>query len=85
MIGLYGVGIHSTVLGNYLPRWPRGLRLGSAAFRLLGLRVRIPASAWMSVSCECCVRSSRVLCAGRSFVERSPSECDVSECDREAS
>ena len=26
-----------------------------AAARLLGLRVRIPPGAWMSVSCECCV------------------------------
>ena len=33
---------------------PRGLRRGSAAHRLLGLRVRIPPWAWMSVSCECC-------------------------------
>ena len=31
-------------------RCPRGLRRGSAADRLLGLRVRIPAGAWMFVS-----------------------------------
>jgi hypothetical protein len=35
--------------------WPHGLRRGSATARLLGLRVRIPTRAWMSVSCECCV------------------------------
>ena len=35
-------------------RWLRGLRLGPAAARLLGLRVRIPAGAWMFVSYECC-------------------------------
>jgi hypothetical protein len=29
---------------------------------LLGLRVRIPPGAWMSVSCECCVLSGRGLC-----------------------
>jgi hypothetical protein len=31
-------------------QWPRGLRRWSAAARLLGLRVRIPPSTWMSVS-----------------------------------
>jgi hypothetical protein len=45
-------------------QWPRGLRHGSAAARLLGLWVRIPAEAWMSVSCECRVLSGRVLCLG---------------------
>ena len=37
----------------YFPRrskWPRGLRRGSSAVRLLGLQVRIPPGAWMSVS-----------------------------------
>jgi hypothetical protein len=32
--------------------WPRSLERGSAARRLLGLRVRIPPGAWMPVSCE---------------------------------
>jgi hypothetical protein len=36
----------------------------SAAARLLGLWVRIPQVAWMSVSCECCVLSGRGLCDG---------------------
>ena len=36
-------------------QWPRGLRRGSAAARLLRLWVRIPPGAWMSVCCECCV------------------------------
>jgi hypothetical protein len=40
---------------------PRGLRRGSAAVRLLGLQVRIPPGAWMSV---CCVLSGRGLCDG---------------------
>ena len=44
--------------------WSRGLRHGSAATRLLRLRVRIPPGAWMSVSCECCVLSDRGLCGG---------------------
>ena len=34
---------------------PRGLRRGSAVAGLLGLWVRIPPGAWMSVCCECCV------------------------------
>jgi hypothetical protein len=46
------------------PEWPRGLRRGSAATRLLGLWVPIPPGAWMSVSCECCVLSGRGLCVG---------------------
>jgi hypothetical protein len=45
-------------------QWPRGLRRGSTAARLLGLWVRIPPGAWMSVSCECCVLSGRGLCDG---------------------
>ena len=35
--------------------WPSDQRRGSAADRWLGLRVRIPPGAWVSVSCECCV------------------------------
>jgi hypothetical protein len=45
-------------------QWPRGLRRGSAAARLLGLWVRIPPVTWMSVSCKCCVLSGRGLCDG---------------------
>jgi len=40
------------------------LRHGCAAARLLGLRVRIPPGARMSVSCDCCVLSGRGLCDG---------------------
>jgi hypothetical protein len=36
------------------------------------------------LSCECCVLSSRGPCAGL-VSPPSPTECDVSECDREAS
>jgi len=43
-------------------QWPRDLRNGSAASRLLGLWVRIPPGTWMSVCCECCVLSGRGLC-----------------------
>ena len=40
-------------------RWPRGLRRGSAAARLLRLWVRVPPGAWIYVSCECSVLSGR--------------------------
>jgi hypothetical protein len=42
-------------------QWPFGLRHRSAAAHLLGLRFRILPGAWISVSCECCVLSSRGL------------------------
>jgi len=42
--------------------WPRGLRHGSAAARLLRLWVRIQPGAWMSVCWERCVLSGRSLC-----------------------
>jgi hypothetical protein len=45
-------------------QWPHRLRRGSAAARLLGLCVRFPPGAWMSISCECCVLSDRGLCVG---------------------
>jgi hypothetical protein len=43
---------------------PHGLRRGSAAARLLELRVRIPPRAWMSVSCGGFVLSGRGLYFG---------------------
>jgi hypothetical protein len=42
--------------------WLCVLRCWSAAARLVGLRVRIPPGAWMSVSCECRMLSGRGLC-----------------------
>ena len=45
-------------------RCPHGLRRGSTAACLLGLRFRIPPGALMSVSCECRVLSGRSLCDG---------------------
>ena len=43
-------------------QWPRGLRCGAAAARLLRLWVRILPGAWIFVCCECCVLSGRGLC-----------------------
>ena len=48
---------------TYRSQWPRGLRHGSAAARLLELRVRIPRGAQMSlVNVVCC--AGRGLCVG---------------------
>ena len=55
--------------------WPRGLRRGSLASRLMGLRVRIPSRAWMSFSCEYFVLSGRGLCVGP--VTRPEESCRV--------
>ena len=68
------------VMWPYFSRsqWLRGLRRWSAAARLLALRVRMSL-----VSVVCC--QVEVSATGRSFVQRSPAECGVSECDREAS
>ena len=67
-------------------QWPRGLRRGSAAARLLRLWVRIPPGAWMFVCCECCVLSGRGLCNG--LITRSEESYRlwrVVVCDQETS
>jgi hypothetical protein len=62
-------------------QWPHGLKCGSAATQLLGLRVRVPYGAWMSVCCECCVLS-KVSATGRLLVEGIlPSVVCLIECD----
>ena len=45
----------------YQSQWPRVLRRGSTAARLLGLWVRIPPGALMSVCVECCLLLGRGL------------------------
>ena len=50
---------------------PRSLRRGSAAARLLGLRVRIPPGAWMSVVNVVCGKEG-VSATDRSLVQTSP-------------
>ena len=42
--------------------WPRGLRCGCAAARLLRLWVQIPLGAWKFFCCDWCVLSGRGLC-----------------------
>ena len=62
--------------------WPRVLRRGSAAACLLGLRFRIPTGAWIFslLNVVCC--QIGVSATGRSLVQRSPTDCGVSECDQ---
>ena len=62
----------------YRSQWPRGLRRGSAAARLIKVWVRIPSGSWIFVTCDCCVLWGRGFCV----VPRNSTECDVSECDR---
>ena len=66
-------------------RWPCGLKRGSVAAQFLGLRVRILCGhAYLSlVSVVFC--HVEVSASGWSFVQRSTTDCGVSECDREAS
>ena len=61
--------------GNW--RWPRGLKCRSAAALLLGLRVRNPSAAWMSVCCECCVLSEGSA-KSLSLVQGSSTACSAS-------
>jgi hypothetical protein len=51
---------------------------------LLGMWVRIPLGAWMSLISVVCCRVE-VSATGRSVLQRSPTECGASECDRAAS
>jgi hypothetical protein len=60
-------------------------RSGSAAARLLGLWGRIPPGALIFVPCKYCVLSDKVSASGWSLVQRSPTECGVSERDFESS
>ena len=72
---------------------PGGRAVQGVVLRPLRLWVRIPQAAWMFACCECCVMSDRgilgdlwlyVLATSWSLVQRSPTECGVSECDRGA-
>ena len=58
--------------------WPRGLMLRPTASRLLGLRVRIPPGAWVSVSCVCYLLSGTGLCIRPIPLPENPIDCGVS-------
>ena len=60
---------------------PRGLRRGTAAAQLLGLRFRIPPGAWMSGFCDFVCCQIEVSSSDRSLIQGNPTECGVSECD----
>jgi hypothetical protein len=60
-------------------QWPRGIRRGSEAVRLLGLRIRIPPGVWMSLLWLLCVVTQEISAWGSSLVQRSPTECGVSK------
>ena len=64
-------------------QWPRGLRLWSAAARLLGLWVRIPPGVWMFVYCRCRVVRYRSL--RRADHSSGRVLCGASVCDLETS
>jgi hypothetical protein len=66
-------------------RWQRDFGRGSAATRLLGLRVRIPPRTWTTVTCSCGLLSSRGICGGLITRREKPTECGASEYDRETS
>ena len=66
-------------------QWSHCLRRKSAAFRLLGFRVRILPRAWMFVSCERCVLSGRGVWDGPNPRPDSPTDCVlvfVIECEQ---
>ena len=56
-------------------QWPRGLRLGSAASPLLGLRVRIPRGHGCLPLVNFVYCQVEVYATGRSLFQRSPTEC----------
>jgi hypothetical protein len=66
-------------------QWSHGLRHRTATARLLGLWVGIPQEhGYLSfASAVCCQVEASV--SGRSLVQRSPTECGVSEYDHESS
>jgi len=74
--------VFSPLILIYRPQWSRCLRHGSAVDAgLMGMRFRIPPLTWKSpVSVACCqVEDSTTV---RSLVQRGPTECDESGCDR---
>jgi hypothetical protein len=84
MHGKTTIKIRTNYVEDSGSRWTRGLTRSSEAARWLGLWVRIPQEGMdvCLVSVVCC--QEQVSASGLSLVQRSPTECGVSECDREA-
>jgi len=76
--------IPSRKVSKCTSQWPRGLRRGSATAPLLWRRNGIPPEhgCLFAVNVVCC--QVEVSASDWSLVQRSPTECGVSECDREA-
>ena len=58
-------------------KWPRGLRRGSAAARLMGLQVQILAVAYIFFSCDVMCCWVEISATGWSLAQRSPTDCGV--------
>jgi len=69
--------IKLTTLNESPSQWPRGQRRRLAAARLLGLCVRIPPGAWMSVASVVCCQVE-VSATSWSLVQWSPTDCGAS-------
>jgi hypothetical protein len=75
----------STVFIYRWSQWPRVLRHGSTAARLLELRFRTPPMVWMFFLANVVCCQVKVSAPFWSLVQSNPTECGVSECVREAS
>ena len=78
-MNLYYYTVFTSTIETVLPI-PEAAR--SKTTRLLGFRVRIPPGTSLLIVVLCQVEVSA---SGWSLIQRSPTECGVSECDREAS
>jgi hypothetical protein len=70
------------IVGQF--QWLLGLRRVSAAFHLLGLWVRTQPGEWRSVFVIVVCWQVEVSASGWLLVQRSPTGCGVSECNRKA-
>ena len=75
--------INQTTLTLCRCQWPRGVGLRPLACWNCGFESRRGHGCLSLVSVVCC--QVEVYASGWSLIQRSPTECDVSECDRKAS
>ena len=90
-IHIYEVGSPVLICFYIITYWfyysfvPRGLKRGSAAARLLGLRFLNRLRTWTLSLVSIVCRRAEVFATGRSLVQMSTTDCRASECDRETS